>query len=309
MARTVMPASSFCAPTLTTRLPTARPVTCTEASSIATTWTGLKTRPEPLASSTQTPADPLPFTSAVTGRTAVAGPAGRPDRFNCIGAAQRQGGDLRARFRRRGVAHAEGPALRAGQRRQFTQHQRQRRLRVVPGRGRGGERARPAHPFLRQVGDDLALAVAGQRQHGLAFGHHLAALEAQRGDHAGIGRHQRGVALAVARQLELATRLIQPGRGRVGARLLALVVGSCRPNRRPAGGASAPRRTRPAARPRTPPAPGRRRHSRPADSRPDPAAPAPGRPSRRRPLRPAARPPCRRCENPGPSRRGHGRRR
>ena len=96
----------------------------------------------------------------------------------------------------------------------------------MPGRGRGGERAHTAHPLLRKVGDDLALAVAGQRQHRLAFGHHLAALEAQRGDHAGIGRHQRGVALAIARQVELAARLIQPGRGRVGARLLALVVGS-----------------------------------------------------------------------------------
>jgi hypothetical protein len=59
----------------------------------------------------------------------------------------------------------------------------------------------------------------------LALGHHLAALEAQRDHHPGIGGHQRGVALAVACQLELATRLIQPGRGRIGARLLALVIG------------------------------------------------------------------------------------
>src|SRR6185369_6494725 len=81
MARTVVPASSFCAPTLTTRLPAARPVTCTQASSMLTTCTGLKTRPEPLASSTQTPADPLAFTSAVTGKTVAAGPTSGPDRF------------------------------------------------------------------------------------------------------------------------------------------------------------------------------------------------------------------------------------
>ncbi|UUZ63186.1 hypothetical protein LP417_26535 [Polaromonas sp. P1-6] len=141
-------------------------------------------------------------------------------------AAQRQRGDLGARFRGCGVAHAKGPALRAGEWRELTQHQPQRRVGVLPRRGRRRERAHTADPFLRQVGDDLAFAFSGQRQHRLAFGHHLAALEAQRGDDAGVGRHQRGVALPIARQVELTARLFEPGRGRVGARLLALVVGS-----------------------------------------------------------------------------------
>ena len=49
-----------------------------------TTWTGVNTRPEPLAFRVHTPAGPLPLTKALTGSTVVAGPACGPDSVNCI---------------------------------------------------------------------------------------------------------------------------------------------------------------------------------------------------------------------------------
>ena len=55
----------------------------TEASSMATTLTGVNTSPEPCAFSVQTPSGPLPLTSALTGSETVEGPAWGAASVNC----------------------------------------------------------------------------------------------------------------------------------------------------------------------------------------------------------------------------------
>ena len=59
------------------------------ASSLDTTWTGVKTRPEPLAFSVHTPAGPLPLTRALTGSKVVSVGAQKLDAGSAVRAIER----------------------------------------------------------------------------------------------------------------------------------------------------------------------------------------------------------------------------